>query len=161
MATTLCGHNDGPGVKGTDLLLFRGPILFVKIGFDPNYKFPGTPVVPDDIVHALVDTGATECCIDSKLAMELQLPIIDRRRIAGSAGAHEVNVHLAHIFVPSLNFTVAGAFAAVDLAAGGQQSSALMGRTFLQHFRMLYDGFTGTVSISNDPLPKGKFVPEV
>lgn len=43
-----------------------------------------------------------------------------------------------------------GAFAGVDLKAGGQIHSALIGRTFLRHFKMIYDGRTGTVSLSND-----------
>jgi hypothetical protein len=97
-----------------------------------------------------VDTGATESRIDSTLAMHLNLPIVDRRTIAGAHGAGEVNVHLAQIHIPSLAFTLYGPFAAVDLAAGGQSHRALIGRTFLQHFSMHYDGRTGTVTLSND-----------
>jgi hypothetical protein len=38
----------------------------------------------------------------------------------------------------------------VDLKAGGQIHSALIGRTFLKHFKMVYDGRTGTVTLSRD-----------
>jgi hypothetical protein len=45
---------------------------------------------------------------------------------------------------------VYGLFAGVNLAAGGQPHQALIGRTFLRHFTMIYEGRTGTVTITND-----------
>jgi hypothetical protein len=103
-------------------------------------------------VHALVDTGATTSCIDSGLAMQLNLPIIDRQRVSGVSGIHEVNMHLGHVLVPSLGRFISGSFAGVDLVAGGQPHVALIGRTFLQYFTLFYDGRTGSVSIT-DELP--------
>jgi hypothetical protein len=96
----------------------------------------------------LVDTGAGESCIDNLLAGQLNLPIVDRRPISGVHGAHIVNMYLAQIHVPSLAFTIYGAFAGVDLAAGGQVHKALIGRTFLQNFTMVYEGLTGSVKLS-------------
>lgn len=154
MLSTRCGFDDGPGQKGCDALVAMGPTLIVQIGFDPAYKFaPGAPIAPPALgapnpFHALVDTGATECCIDAGLAMQLNLPIVDRRSVGGISGVHEVNMHLAQIHVPSLAFTIHGAFAGVNLIAGGQSHYALIGRTFLQHFKMVYEGLTGTVTIS-------------
>jgi len=141
MASTLCGFNNGGGVTGCDLLSLHGPTLNVQIGFDPNFDVnavpSGIPTLPPDLIHALVDTGASESCIDSALAMTLNLPIVDRRMTSGAHGAKEVNVHLAHIHVPGLAFTIHGAFCAVDLAAGGQAHLALIGRTFLKNFTMV------------------------
>ena len=57
---------------------------------------------------------------------------------------------LAQIYVPDLDFTVYGRFRGVRLSDGGQPHSALIGRTFLRHFTMFYDGRTGAVTISND-----------
>jgi predicted aspartyl protease len=157
MATVRCGFDDSPGVKGCDLLVFFGPTLLVQIGFDPTYDptVTGTapvkaaiPNLPPDALHALVDTGATESCIDSDLAMRLNLPVVDRRQVAGVHGALEVNVHLAHVHIPSLNYTIHGAFSGVNLAAGGQAHRALIGRTFLQNFTMVYEGRTGTVTLT-------------
>jgi hypothetical protein len=54
---------------------------------------------------------------------------------------------LAQVHVPSLPYTIFGTFSAVDLAAGGQFHHALIGRTFLRHHKMVYDGKTGTVSL--------------
>lgn len=152
MRSTSCGFSDGASSKGCDLLVQYGPTLVVDIGFDPTY-LPGAGADPDLAmkgVHALVDTGATTSCIDSELAMTLGLPIVDQARVSGISGEQTVNMHLAQILVPSLPFIIYGAFAGVDLAAGGQSHSALIGRTFLRKFRMMYDGVTGEVTIWDD-----------
>ena len=152
MPTTKCGFDNSPGVQGRDLLVGKGPTLAVLIGFDPTYDPANhrAPNLPQQILYALVDTGATESCIDGGLAMQLNLPIIDRRRVSGIHGAGEVNVHLGQVFIPTLSCTVYGPFCAVDLVAGGQFHHALIGRTFLQNFTMTYEGRTGTVTLSND-----------
>jgi hypothetical protein len=50
--------------------------------------------------RALVDTGATESCIDSMLATQLGLPVADKRMVAGIHGSQEVSFHLAQIHIP-------------------------------------------------------------
>jgi len=153
MARTKCGFDDSPQGSGRDLLVALGPALLVDIGFDPQFD----PHIPNQVpasairdVQALVDTGATESCIDSLLAAHLELPIIDRARVTGAGGAHDVNVHLAQIHVPRLHVTVHGRFFAVHLQAGGQIHKAFLGRTFLQHFTMIYEGRTGSVTIHDE-----------
>ena len=151
MAETECGFPNIGGVSGRDLLVALGPTLIVNIGFDPNYN-PQAPSGPHTLgvtgLHALVDTGATESCIDNLLAAQLNLSIVDRRQISGVHGSKEANMYLAQVYVPSLNFTIYGAFAGVDLQAGGQVHSALIGRTFLQRIKMVYDGPTGSVTLA-------------
>jgi len=123
----------------------------VDLGFDPGYapEEPNArPVAQLDGSHALVDTGASISCIDNQVAISLKLPIIDRQRVSGTAGAHEVNMYLAQVFVPELRTTFYGSFAGVDLAAGGQAHVVLLGRDMLQHVRLIYDGITGRVTIS-------------
>lgn len=147
MPSTSCGF-DHHGTIGRDLLVQSGPVLVVDIGFDPAFQLGvTTPDLALKAQQALVDTGATESCIDSGIAMSLQLPIVDQRQVSGISGSHTVNMHLAQIYVPSLDFTIFGAFAGVDLAAGGQPHAALIGRTFLQRFTMTYEGTTGKVMI--------------
>lgn len=153
MATTKCGCISVPGrPHGSDLLVTIGPTLIVNIGFDPKYK-PGVgvpaPVPTITNMMALVDTGASDCCIDSMLATQLGLPIVDKKKIAGVGGTQEVNIHLAQIHVPSLDHTIYGMFAGVHLVAGGQMHRALIGRTFLKSFTMTYTGSTGDVTLSN------------
>jgi predicted aspartyl protease len=155
MPKALCGFDSlAGGASGSEFLVAYGPTLVVNVGFDPDFKEanPTVPKIGTTKFAALVDTGATECAIDSLLAAQLNLPVVDRRKVAGIGGAHEVNVHLAQVFVVSLGFTVYGAFMAVHLNAGGQRHHVLLGRTFLKHYKMVYEGVTGTVIIES-PLP--------
>ena len=152
MPDTKCGFNDVPGgASGAELLSAYGPTLIVDIGFDPDFKLePGNvPVSGITGIRALVDTGASESCIDSVLAAQLNLPIVDRRSVSGVHGTIEVNMHLAQVHVPSLDYTIYGVFAGVHLADGGQVHGALIGRTFLQHYVMIYEGHTGNLTLSS------------
>lgn len=140
-----CGFEGRP-----DKLVQYGPTIVVQIGFDPKYSIfsPDRPNLPSTRLHALVDTGATENCIDSSVAMELDLPIVDRQDVAGVHGRYPVNVYLAQIYIPELDVAIGGRLSGVHLTAGGQPHSALIGRSFLLHFTMVYEGQTGVVSIS-------------
>lgn len=152
MRSTKCGFQEGPGLPpASDRLVTWGPTLVVDIGFDPHWQASTTAPVPGITgLLALVDTGATESCIDNLLAAQLNLPLVDRRSVSGVHGAGEVNVYLAQVRIPTLNYVIYGAFAGVELRAGGQLHSALVGRTFLKNFRMLYEGPTGNVDLSTE-----------
>ncbi len=106
MPRTKCGFVDSPAGSGRPALVAHGPTLFVDIGFDPAYD-PAAPTRPPVLaatkLWALVDTGATESCIDSDLAAKLQLPVVDQRRVAGVGGSKEVSMHPGHIHVPGLD----------------------------------------------------------
>jgi len=131
------------------LLVQIGPTLAVRIGFDAQYRPDGgvLPAIPDTPYLALVDTGASQSCIDSELAATLDLPVVDRKLVSGVHGILEVNIHLAQIYVPGLFHVEFGKFAGVHLKAGGQPHLALIGRNFLRSFSMIYDGETGSVII--------------
>lgn len=152
MAQAKCGFDSVEGgVSGSELLVHFGPTLLVDIGFDQTYR-PGLsakPVAGITGIQALVDTGATESCIDNLVGHDLGLPVVDRRPIAGVHGRQPANIYLAQVHVPTLNFTIYGPFAGVDLAAGGQVHRALIGRTFLRSFTMVYEGVTGAVTLSS------------
>ena len=136
----------------SDSLMQDGPIIPVQIGFDPDFEDSSIriPRLPLPLRHALVDTGAWDTCIDVNLATELELPIIGNATVAGAHGIAETNLYVAQIYIPELSYTIVGEFAGVDLSVGGQNLSALIGRTFLRNFTMTYDGRSGTVTISND-----------
>jgi predicted aspartyl protease len=146
----LCGFDDSPNGKGSEFLVSLGPTVLVDIGFDSTFRHPQIPPPTPGMrgLQALIDTGASECCIDSLLASQLGLPIVDRRPISGVHGSKDANMHLAQIYVPSIPFVMYGRFAAVDLIAGGQVHHALLGRTFLNAFHLFYDGLSGTVSLT-------------
>ena len=147
MAMVDCGFENRP-----DTLAPRGPTLFARIGFDADFRHESGshPNLPEHEFPVLVDTGASTNAIDIELAMALDLPIIGRERIAGVQGASEANTYLAQIYIPSLNHTIYEQIAGVSLLAGGQRHFALLGRTFLRNFTMVYEGRTGAVRISSD-----------
>ena len=152
MPTVDCGFRSHAGLAGEDLLVTWGPTLDVQIGFDPGFVSGdrSRPKLDHRLFPALVDTGAQESCIDSSLAAELNLPIVEQATIAGAHGSSVVDLYLAQIHAPALEFTIAGRFAGVHLAAGQQAHRALIGRTFLRWFSMRYEGATGTVVLTSD-----------
>ena len=149
MAETECGWTDNHGHLSAKHLVYFGPTLKVDIGFDPTYTPDSGRLAKVSVtgVDALLDTGASESCIDTDLATQLNLPVVGHQTLRGAHGAKKVKVHLAHIVVPSLEIVIHGKFAGVDLIAGGQRHHALIGRTFLQRLTMVYDGATGKVTL--------------
>ena len=135
------------GVADGQSLIKFGPTTQVIIGHVPNE----TDVTPKEpiTVHALIDTGAQESCIDIKIATELNLPIVDVQMISGAGGVKKHPVYMGHIYIPSLEKTLYGRFAGVDLIAGGQSHGALLGRTFLQGTVMIYDGLRSQVTLAS------------
>jgi predicted aspartyl protease len=150
MRSVECGLPVGGPDERVAWLVRNGPTLATRIGFDQGYRIADRvpPNLPEGEHAALVDTGAQLSCIDSALAADLNLPIVDREPVSGAHGSHEVNVHLAQIYVPALEMTIVGRFHGVHLTAGNQKHLALLGRTFLQRCTMSYDGPAGTVTIS-------------
>ena len=139
-----CGYEDDPFE-----LLQSGARLNVQIGFDPEYRQGKIPKVPNQLLPALIDTGADDCCIDIDLATELELPrITDRRMLSGVGGVQMYDFYLAQIFVPELEMTVYGQFAAVHIRTPYR---ALIGRTLLSGLIMEYAGPTGKVTIRMPP----------
>src|SRR5687767_12040737 len=94
------------------LLAYHGPTLAVTVGFDKTWRASDRkpPRARGFELEALVDTGAQESCIDRLLAAQLSLPVIDRAPVCGVHGLREVDVYVAQIYVPVLNFTEYGKF---------------------------------------------------
>ena len=140
------------GFSRWDELFSIGPTLEVQIGYDSMYRLDAgrEPYIPADRHPALVDTGSALSCIDSVLATRLNLPVVEHQSIAGVGGVYRADMYLAQICIPELEWVIHGQFAGVHLAAGGQPHRALLGRHFLRRFRFVYDGPTGSVTLSND-----------
>jgi hypothetical protein len=128
----------------------------VHVGFDPAWHLNPTPEQPPtpnewDIL-ALIDTGAKQSCIDSALAQRLQLPMYDRRLVSTCNGKVLVDFCLAQIQAPSVKFIQSGTFASVPLKASGFRHEVLLGRSFLSYWKLEYDGTTGEVILTYQPL---------
>ena len=152
MPTASAGFRGDANRPGRDALRLNGPTLLVQIGLDPAYHLGDSvsPSLPEALHAAVVDTGADWSFIDRRLAEELGLPELEEVAVAGIHGTVLVEAYLAQIYVPELDWTTRETLPAVSLRDGGFNCSAILGRTFLQHFLMTYDGRTGDVTISND-----------
>lgn len=141
-----CGPQSAPGVFSPNDLITMGPGALVQVG-PPS---PTNPMEHASAVSAvaLIDTGATESCIDEELAVSLGLPLIDKILLGGVAGSKEHNVYLAVITVPETSLIQYGRFAGVHLTAGSQVHRVLLGRTFLKTSIFIYDGRTGRVTLA-------------
>ena len=139
-----------PGLSSSDVLELYGPGLHVAIGLDTGSQPSGEGV--SDLHPALIDTGARVSCIDSTLADELGLPVVEdvQRQVAGILGSGLVDVYRAQISIQELGLSVAGNFPGIRLAEGGQPYRALVGRDILKAFTMTYDGRTGVVSLTTE-----------
>ncbi|MGI9440311.1 MAG: retropepsin-like aspartic protease [Parvibaculales bacterium] len=149
MARLDCGFLDTENMSAYGSLIQHGPTVQVNVGFDAQYNPDNntTPSLAENTILALVDTGASESSIDAELAENLQLPKVDKTTISTASGVATVDLHLGHIYIPALSWTIYGKFAGVNLAAGGQHHLILLGRDFLQRMTMIYDGPTGAVTI--------------
>ena len=148
MAAVNCGFENNPG-----LLVRIGPTLIAQVGYDPTFRpSAGTrPEIPEQPYEALLDTGATVTCIDVGLADTLNLPVVGQSGgVAGVFGPGQAIGYSATIHLPELNATLSGHVLGAHLEAGRQRHSVIIGRDFLRHFRLTYDGRTGAVTLSND-----------
>jgi hypothetical protein len=141
-----------------DTLLKVGPTVWVQVAPGPRIAADFPISVMDAALNpsarpqtadaaALLDTGASDSCIDQELADQLTLPLVDRWRAAGVGGSHEMNVYLATITIPPLGLSKSGLFMAAHLQAGGQVHKVLLGRDSLTDLIIIYDGRKGSVSL--------------
>lgn len=148
MPLTEAGFKDPDGRPHVPTLIQTGPTLQVVV----------LPAAAETALNlsdqmsvwpALIDTGASESCIDNELAKSLGLTQIDVITIAGVGGPQDHPVYLCSILIPSLNLAQYGRFAGVNLALGGQTHKVLLGRTFLNGTIMIYDGIRGQVTLAS------------
>lgn len=127
-------------------LVIAGPCVEINIGFDPNCTPGQTPRPSISYVQALIDSGASHSSIDETLASQLGLPAVDKLPIDGISGGYMATIYMAQIQFSNHPFTIWGRFAGVNLSR--RRFKTLIGRTFLQHFTMHYDGQTGAVTLT-------------
>ena len=153
------GSNPPKLIRGRDALIRKGPTISVEIGFhadlfdaDPAKVQQATETLhaqpAQQLVEALIDTGAYDSCLDEELAQQLKLPLIDQQNGSGIGGTEKFNVYLGHIRIATLGFIQYGRFMGVKLKAGKQPHQALLGRTVLRGMILVYDGATGSVRLA-------------
>lgn len=135
-------------VPANKVLIRHGPSLPVIVGKPtaPPSQTEAAEINPDDKnISALVDTGATDSCVDNKLAQDLSLQAIDRCFVGGVAGKQEHLVYLGKLVVPDVGIYTVGRLIGVDLGSG---QPVILGRDFLSNTIMIYDGLAGDVTFA-------------
>lgn len=100
---------------------------------------------------ALIDTGASETCIDAGLAISLGLPAVDRQLISTPLGQDYILRYLARVELPDFNVGKVESIPGVHLSEGGQYHRLLIGRDLLQDMVLTYDGTAGSGSLTLSP----------
>ena len=131
------------GVPGNPAhLIQRGPLTSVRIGAHPEKL---------SIEHALVDTGAKGCFVDTALATRLLLTPIGRKTFV--ANIHEClpsRIYTAYVqHDDGLHLLSPWRFTAFPIVENmGADFTVILGRDVLSRLEMHYDGLTGSVQVS-------------
>jgi predicted aspartyl protease len=132
-------------------LLGQGPVVPVVLSVAQTIADQllqqGLPVPAPVSGSALIDTGASSTCIDDATAQTLQLPAIDVVTMTSASHAStQQNIY------PVLIEVAGGIRIDVPRAMGAnlapQSLVALIGRDFLQHCTLFYNGPTGHITLS-------------
>ena len=127
-----------------DALVNIGPTVVVRVGLGRDVMDEGSEAREH---LALVDTGALNNCIDHRFARALGLNSTGHVRIGGVGGLFDTEMYAAHVYIPALDFLIVGRFMGVSLH-GEEGHAVLLGRAFLRHFTMTYDGPSGSVILA-------------
>lgn len=124
-------HAAGPSV------IIPGHVLDVIIHREPGAK--SEDGVRDFFeAGALIDTGASDNCIDYRIAQALKLRVIDQRTISTVGGPVEVNVYLGVFEIPVLGFKKMMRLFAPRIDRLNYQ--VLIGRSVLKEYLLTFDG---------------------
>ena len=96
----------------------------------------------------LVDTGASTTCIDEALAQRLGLPVIDVVQMTSASHAGtEANVYPIQMEIVGSPIIV-NVPRAIGANLAPQGIVALIGRDYLQHCTLFYNGLSGEITLS-------------
>jgi predicted aspartyl protease len=133
-------------------LAHRGPCIQVAVGLA---KVVATPLLEQGVEIpkpvsglAMIDTGASHSCVDNGVATSLGLPVVDVCRMtSASHEATQANIYPIHVELLGTDISVDIA-KAIGAALEPQGLTMLIGRDFLQHCTLFYNGLAGQVTLS-------------
>lgn len=135
-------------------LQLRGPILQVSLTIEQNagkgLLAKGQTVPTPRSGLALIDTGASNTCVDEQTAKDLGLPIIDVANMqSASHEKHSCNVYPVQIITPIVTLNAPRPMGA---ALASQGLLVLIGRDVLQNCNLFYNGPAGQFTLSLERL---------
>ena len=139
-------------IHSSDVLQRQGPFVQVTIGIAQSIAeqlLQQGQSLPSPISGvALIDTGASSSCIDSEIARQMMLPVVNVVNVASASHAStQQNVYPIQIEVVGLPISIETPNA-IGAALGAQGLIALIGRDVLQHCTLFYNGISGSFTLS-------------
>ncbi len=133
---------DGPSEEPRrEALAIDGPVIDIVVRCEPGAERSEEGYPSEHRTGALIDTGASEVCIDYRIAHALDLREVDQRMIVTPGGNILVKVFLGLLEVPSLGFSRLMPLYAPKVER--LNYAALLGRSFLKDFYVTFEGPTG------------------
>ncbi|HBR58318.1 MAG TPA: hypothetical protein DEA22_12770 [Blastocatellia bacterium] len=137
-----------PGITLTQ----HGPVVQVIIGLSQTFSDQllqqGNALPTPVSGNALIDTGASATCIDDEVAQRIGLPAIDVVSIASASHA----VTQQNVYPVQMEIVGSPIRVNVPRAIGAnlqvQGIIALIGRDYLQHCTLHYNGIAGSITLS-------------
>jgi predicted aspartyl protease len=128
----------------------RGPVVQVSVTIEQNagkgLTSQGKTVPAPKSGLALIDTGASNTCIDEQAARELGLPVIDVAIMQSATHEkHPCNIYPIQIITPIVTLNAPKAMGAALVSQG---LLVLIGRDVLQHCTLFYNGPLGQFTLS-------------
>lgn len=139
-------------IPAPEVMLERGPLVQVLVGLAEDIAQQlvqqGQKVPQPASGVGLIDTGASATCIDDALAQSLGLPVID---VVGMTSASHAGTQ-ANVYPITMEIVGSPIRVNVPRAIGAnlapQGLIALIGRDYLRHCTLVYNGFTGQITLS-------------
>lgn len=94
----------------------------------------------------LIDTEASDVCIDYRMAEELGLKRVDQRMVGIVGASVQATVYMGVVEIPELSFSEVMPLYALKVSR--PTHDVLLGRSFLQNFIVTFDGPTGLFHFS-------------
>lgn len=122
-----------------------GHLLSVTIASFGGAPSPG---IGDQSIEmtGLIDTGASDICIDYRLALELGLKEIDQRSVGVVGGSVQAKIYLGRLIVPDVGFDRVCPLYALKVRHPTHE--VLLGRSFLENYVVTFDGPAGTFTFA-------------
>lgn len=116
-----------------------GPLLNVSIlGYEPVDL--GVPV-PTVETRGLIDTGASDVCIDYRIAIALGLKVIDQSLVGVVGTSTLATIYLGRLLIPEIGFDRVMPLYALKVRQPTHE--VLIGRSVLQNYIVTFDGPAG------------------
>ncbi len=132
---------DGPNSEArAHELAAVGPVIDIEIG--------GVKLQPKLPARGLIDTGASVVCIDRRLALRLGLQAVNQAEVQIPGGLTvQSTVYAGSLIVPTLGFAQVMPLYSTNMMQ--VHHDVLLGRAFLRHFIVTFDGPEGLFHFSS------------